>query len=340
MRCVIHIGTEKTGSTAIQGYLFANQAALKKNGVHVCTSAGRSNNRALPAAFMSADKTDDFFRLLNIDSEKKRNSWRKKLLKNFKNEVRRAARSSSLFLISSEHFHSRLLTDAEVKDFHTFLAPLFDDIQVICYLRRQDRMALSRYSQALRAGFTPESPLPVLKRKPHIPAYFNFQALLRRWAQPFGKKNVMPRIYSKSELVEGDVVQDFIRSVGLPVKNAGTIRVENRALSAEAQAVLIRVNEKLKGADPMAAKRLRQLLVNYLENNSQGRSIQPTLADAQDFYEAFLETNSVVAHRWFGRDSLFDTDFSGYPTEPEPVCREKVFDLLADFMLGHVGMVK
>ena len=289
---------------------------------------------------MSADKSDDFFRLLNLDSERKRNSWRKKLLKNFKNEVRSAERSSSVFLISSEHFHSRLLTEAEVKDFHTFLAGLFDDIQVICYLRRQDRMALSRYSQALRAGFTPESPLPVLKGKRHIPPYFNFQTLLRRWAKSFGKENVLPRIYSKSELVEGDVVQDFIKTVGLTVKNTESARVENKALSAETQAVLIRINEKLKGADPIAAKRLRQLLLDYLENNSRGRSIQPASAEAREFYERFSETNSVVAQRWFGRELLFDADFSEYPTEPESVCAEKVLDLLADFMLEQAGIGK
>ena len=335
MRCIIHIGTEKTGSTAVQDFLFSNRSALKIEGAHVCTSAGGKNNRALPAAFMSRDKSDDFFRVNNIDSDEKRNSWRGKLLQDFTKEVREAARSSDVFLISSEHFHSRLLTPAEVIEFHQFMATLFDDFKVICYLRRQDQMALSRYSQALRAGFTPGSPLPPLRRKPFIPVYFNFQALLRRWAQPFGKATIRPRIYSETELIGGDVVQDFIDTAGLNIKPGVHPRATNRALSAEAQSALWSINKRLCNSDEEVVVRLRGRLVEYLEKNAQGRSYLPTIAEAREFYEPFLETNNTVARHWFGRVSLFDTDFSGYPAEPEtePVSAERVLDLLAGFML-------
>jgi len=338
MRCILHIGTEKTGSTAIQEYLYSHKVKLKGIGVHVCTSVGKGNNRALPAAFMSDLKVDDFIRSNKIEDLNTRHSWKSKLLKGFSAEVVKSRKNASVFVISSEHFHSRLQTPVEVRELCAFLATLFDEVEVICYLRRQDEMALSRYSEALRTGHVPASPLPraVFKGKNNfLPPYFNFQSLMERWADAFGEDCIKPRVYSRAQLLNGDIVTDFLAAAGIDIAHSIDKKQEkkNIALSAEAQAILLGVNKKFREEGVAPAIPLRERLIEYLEQNAPGESRLPSASRAQEFYSFFEASNSMIARRWFNRETLFDTDFSQYPEKATIAATAKVAEILAGFLL-------
>jgi len=337
MRCILHIGTEKTGSTAIQEFLYHNRIELRDLRLHVCTSAGRANNRALPAAFMAEKRTDDFLLTMNHQSASDRRAWKSEFLQAFSEEVEEARENADTFVISSEHFHSRLFSREEVSELHSFLAPLFDSISVICYLRRQDQLALSRYSEALRAGHVPPSPLPkdMAKKKHRLLPYFDLLALLERWADVFGQDNIEPHIYSKKSLLDGDIVTDFLAAVGIEFPHTAQITQEkaNIALSAEAQAILLGVNKNLGQGDMDSTARIRNKLVQYLQENAPGKSHQPSASQAREFYQCFEAANDVIARRWFNRESLFETDFSEYPEKAQDVSTEKVVDILAGFMV-------
>ena len=340
MRCIIHIGTEKTGSTAIQEYLSGAGEKFRDAGIHVCTSAGKGNNRALPAAFMSADKTDDYLRAQKIEARAPRATWKARLLHSFSKEVQDAGANADAFLLSSEHFQSRLTSPEEVVELHSFLATLFDEFEIICYLRRQDQMALSRYSQALRAGYTPASPLPrrTGKGAHRVPHYFDFESLLNRWADAFGEQSIKPRVYSRAALDEGDIVSDFLVAIGVASPRETPSRKKNIAMSAAAQTVLFGVNKRLSECDWHSARDIRLPLVEYLEAHAPGKSRQPTVSQAVAFYRVFEHSNSAVAKRWFGRDSLFEAEFSEYPAEEQTVDAGEVAELLADFMCRQLGI--
>ena len=62
MKAIVHIGTEKTGTTSIQKFLFQNRKKLRNGGFHFLQSAGSTNNRALPAYFIAEHLYDDFYR--------------------------------------------------------------------------------------------------------------------------------------------------------------------------------------------------------------------------------------------------------------------------------------
>jgi hypothetical protein len=345
MHCILHIGTEKTGSTAIQHFLHSNWHKLKQGGAHVCTSVGKPNNRSLPAAFMSEDKCDDFLRRHKLQDADDRRAWTKKLQRGLVEEISKAKKDSQIFVISSEHFHSRLTSPAEVSNFHEFLAPLFERVTVICYLRRQDHLAMSRYSEAMRAGHVHQSPLPKFAKNPHkrLPPYFDFAALLDRWAEFFGEENVQPQIYAKEELLDGNVIHDFLHITGLRLDNPNEPNVDkaNMSLSAEAQAVLLGVNRKISESGAReASMRLRGKLVRYLQVNAPGASRRPTAEEAEEFYKVFEASNNLVAKRWFDKDQLFDTDFTNYPDLAPVVSGERASELLAGFMLREMILLK
>jgi hypothetical protein len=341
MHCILHIGTEKTGSTAIQHFLHSNWHKLKQGGAHVCTSTGKPNNRSLPAAFMSDDKCDDFLRSHNLEDVGSRRTWKKKLQKGLIREISGAKKDSQVFVISSEHFHSRLTSPEEVANFHEFLAPLFDRITIICYLRRQDHLAMSRYSEAMRAGYVHKSPFAEFTKNSHkrLPPYFDFSALLDRWANAFGEENVQPQVYSKEELLDGNVIHDFLHIANLQLDDPNEANTDkaNMSLSAEAQAVLLGVNRKIGESDAReASMRLRGKLVRYLQKNAPGASRRPTAEEAEKFYKVFEVSNDLVAQRWFHKEHLFDADFSEYPDTAPVISGERTAELLAGFMLQEL----
>jgi len=341
MDCILHIGTEKTGSTAIQHFLHNNWAQFKAQGTHICRSVGEPNNRGLPAAFMSEEKSDDFLRRMKHENIKGRRRWRKRLLKDFLKEVSQAKVKSNTFLISSEHFQSKLKSLDEVRNLHTFLQPLFRSVTVICYLRRQDQLAISRYSEVLRAGHVLRSPLPAMdkKQRGNLPLYFDFEALLDRWSDAFGEDNIEPHVYSKKDMLDGDVIHDFVRAVGLqlPESRGPKSGNSNMALSAEAQTVLLGVNKTLRELGRREPERLfRARLVRYLQIHSPGKSCQPTASEAMEFYSVFEPSNNAVAKRWFNRERLFEADFSEYEERTTSVSAERVAEIMAGFLLTEI----
>ena len=342
MRLILHVGTEKTGSTAIQQHLLINRETLAERGVHLCRSLGGGNHRALVAAFMPPDTLDDFLRAQNLADAEQRAVWAAGVLDGFAAEVAAAKADAGMetVVVSSEHFHSRLLEPDSVTRLATFLDGLFTDVSVICYLRRQDQMALSFYSQKLRAGFVPPEILPLSKvrrRADSLPPYFDFDSLLHRWSEAFGASRVRPRLYQTESFAGGDVVEDFFQTAGLGVPDSRLPRAANPSLCRASQVALRVFNAQCGGYDPATRDchgSRRRALVDYLERTGgDDRGQLPTRDEAQAFYAAFASSNARVAARWFQRESLFTEDFSAYPDTSQPVDWEDAATRLAGFMV-------
>jgi hypothetical protein len=60
MRCILHIGTEKTGTTALQTALSSQREYLSNNGICYAKTPGGLNCRSLAAAFTSLGNRDDY----------------------------------------------------------------------------------------------------------------------------------------------------------------------------------------------------------------------------------------------------------------------------------------
>lgn len=61
MDLIIHIGTEKTGTTSIQNGLHANRDALTQAGIYLPVSLGGHNPRQLATYAMKDGRPDDVF---------------------------------------------------------------------------------------------------------------------------------------------------------------------------------------------------------------------------------------------------------------------------------------
>ena len=343
MRLHLHIGTEKTGSTALQSYLATHREALAAQGFVLPDFLQSSNHRALASVFMHDDRDDDYLQAEGISAPTARAKRRKELVKALKLQLKRAKASHQGMIISSEHFHSRLVSQSEVTSFCKSILSLFETVKVTCYLRRQDRMALSFYTQKLRGGFIPPSILPIRSvrtHRPALPPFFDYFSLLERWENAVGPDAVEPVVYERSSLTNGDVIQDFFARIDCDYPGTSGEESINSSYSAAGQLALLTFNRVHAGNQELRAKsqEARLRLDQFLQVSAPGDAVLPSQEEADEFMQAFVDSNRRVARKWFQRDELFTEPGPSYPETDTPPDWEKASLLLAKFA-GEIGSV-
>jgi len=215
MHITLHIGTDKAGSTAIQSHLALNRQWLSERGVYVPENfLGPNNGHAelfhdLSAAALQCIKDE-------IDNA--------------------AAQGFEQALLSWEGLN--FYDAAQIRT----LANAFQGMQahIILYVREQAEIVQSGFLQEIKrlANTCPitmfQSPTLILKlrqqRKGRYPASRNYYQLARRWERGMGKHGVRVsvRVFDRQQLLEGDIVADFLAVLGLTA-DASFVR---QALSA------------------------------------------------------------------------------------------------------------
>ena len=311
--CYLHIGTEKTGTTTLQRFLHINRQTLRARGYFVPTAFGEGNHRGLTTYAMRDDKIDDGRKIRSVLDSAAVPAHRKALYEAFAAEAGQY-RDCANAVLSSEHCHSRLFEVAEVRRLKALLDDFFDEVVVIVYLRPQHELAVSLYSTALRVGYVDPPILPALQKPT---PYFDYDRLLRRWAEVFGAERVRPRIFAGGDLRGDNIVDDFCTELGLDAAELRPVPRGNRELSENAQAFLASMNQFLPmaHADPTE---VRAELVRLLEAVSPGEGRKPARREVERFMALFAETNERVRRDWFpDRTALFDVDFGSYPATAE-----------------------
>jgi hypothetical protein len=184
MKAIIHIGTEKTGSTSIQHFLYNNRTPLNENGFHFIQSPGKLNNRKLPAYCIDLNKEDEFFSLQGIKTKEQKLAFNEKFLNDFKLEMNSLPASVHTVIFSSEHFHSRVNSLGEIKVLKNLLECYFQSFQIICYVRNQALVCESLYTTAIRAGHTYSFP-EFLTLCDANDIYYNYNKMLLNWKHIF-----------------------------------------------------------------------------------------------------------------------------------------------------------
>lgn len=208
MKLILHIGTEKSGTTSIQACLEANRAELSRQGVFLSGVLDRPSNRALAHAFQ--DSVDPYFLPMRITTLAEVKAFRERLTEALAKEVSTAAHTHNTMVISSEQLQSRLLSAREVGVLAEVLGRLFGIVTVVCYLRPQIDMRRSMYSTLVRMGYT--GPLQGFDADiDETSLYYNHEALADRWASAFGRDRLVLREYARCRLHGGDIVRDFVK---------------------------------------------------------------------------------------------------------------------------------
>jgi hypothetical protein len=311
MNLIVHIGTEKTGTTTIQQVLFKNRKALQAEGIHFLQCAGKKNNRALPAYCVNNPR-DDFFRRHRLRTPEARAAFRHGLRVKLHAELGALGEEVHTVIMSSEQLSSRLLSVKEVRRFYALVAPQFSNIKILCWLREQCDMATSSYSTLLRSGGT-QSFADHIKNCTPDELKYDYRALLDRWACVFGSDCLDVRVFSKRAFVDGDLICDFFARIAPGLINVidRDVPNQNTSINAVGQRILLAVNrflQKSRAVNRMGRRNaVRRRAVKMLESRFSGKGLTPSSADYRRIYESFYESNRQVRKKYVGGDdALFE----------------------------------
>jgi hypothetical protein len=315
---IVHIGSEKTGSTSIQDFMDRNSGLLKQNHCGFFRSAGFISNFKLvnycqntPSVFAG-----NMPRLSNDDADILK--WKNQFYKEHTREIEQFQKSidgDSTVLYSSEHFQSRVTDANDIRNLKTFLNTFFDKIRIVVYLRRQDLLAMSAHNTSIQGGATQRFDI---NRVSTTGLYYDYNKLLDRWAAVFGKSTISVRVFEKARMHNGNVVEDFCQIAGLTLPDSNDyVKVNsNERLSVTAQETLLRFNHlddqnALLGG--FKKQFLRQHLIAHLHKRKDNYpSILPARADVETFYAHYKERNDQLAEQWLDGQG-FDESFDTYP---------------------------
>lgn len=308
----IHIGTGKTGTSALQKYLVKNNGLLKeKLNLHYI-STGLENNK---------------HRALDLNSRRWDNKGKEKV-ENLFSLVNKEILSSSLnrFLISDEDFPGLSLDEIY---FYRDVVSSSIKIKVIVYLRRQDEYLESWFHQVVKTG---QYNLQINKLKDEISSkkILDYNELLMRWEKVFGRDNIIVRIYDKGKFVGGNIFEDFMSIFDIDSKLLDLVSGDVNSSITRDKALLLRKLSN-NGFDEV----LEPQFIDYL------KKIPPSVGDSKytlppevrrDFLQEFHFSNLEVSRRYFNNEEIFDSDISD-DWRPRLAVPDELFIKVISYML-------
>lgn len=216
----IHIGSPKTGSTAIQNFCALNENWLRKNGV--CYPKYKR--------FTLVNNHLDFSQWIVKAGE----SMHKKNSSAIKWKTQKKIKSYCLKLINeAKNCDSILLSGEEIFYAHDIsvlkgLRNLFSKVKIIVYLRRQDQFVQSFYMQFFKKGKTQDK----LQQHEYLTNEFwlDYYARVEAWAGLFGKENIIIRPFEKKQFHKANLLADFLHhGIGLKLTDSCAIPEPDRS---------------------------------------------------------------------------------------------------------------
>jgi len=342
MKCILHIGWEKTGTTSIQSFVKDNNELLAKHDVYCLKNAGFPNVVRLPVSCMAFDRNEHYTMRFGIDNDiPKRKSWCEEVHASVTEELQEAKRLGfQTVLIGSEYFSSKLVAVDEIVTLKKLLSDAgVREFQVVVYLRNQLEFQISRQSTSMVAstifaGMSNPWSRPLLDTKNWL---LNYERLLDMWAEVFSEESMVVRLFDKNCLLNGDVVEDFfsyVCNLELPEQTYISSKTTNQSLSEQAQMTIASVNKHLDSVEmeENEKRRIRRKILDYLEENHVGEPFRPDREDCIEFQNAFREANERLSKKWFDGREILNCDLSKYPRSSER--KQYGFDDGVDVMLG------
>lgn len=238
-KIILHIGGEKTGTSYLQRFLCSNAAPLmRRHGVLYPKHPLVLHNRAhypLVAALLPPAECDFIA-----------DGLRPSLDEAFGALLALIARKSPrTVILSAEHFSSRLERPA-IAELARRLAG--HQVHVVFYVRRQDDLAISRLSTALKCGERGWLDLDGITPGNR---YFNPLPVIDDWRAVFGADAIAVRSYAAA--ARGDLAGDLLGQAGLGAADVTALRKTRRT------------NERISLTEARILHQLNQGLLTWQE---------------------------------------------------------------------------
>lgn len=295
---LLHIGLEKTGTTAIQEFLQLNRSTLlQQHGIWIADYLGPASQWPLAVLAYDELRNDDLTTSLGAPDE------RQARLDDIRQRITRsvADQPADLYCFSCEHLSSRLTSNHEILRLKSYLDQLFQRIQVVLYVREPIRMAISRQSTYVKMGLGRFS----LPDPAHNASIVDFQLVIQRWESLF-PGSVAVRLYDENS-PSFDVITDFCDLLGLSSASQQLQRPTraNRSLCWEHMRLLSRINELAleRSGQPLPRPTLRRIIqrLEAIDRHaiSQPWTYQPSREQLRAYAEFYAAKSAWLFSTYF-----------------------------------------
>lgn len=275
MNLVCHIGTPKTGSTYLQNTLQGNAEWFLARGILYPDLLSPLSNHV--TLFYAASRTlDPSAVAYGLESMEAVAGFRSQLSDHIARQIAAAPAHVHTMVMSSENLTGNMGYH-DVLQLADLLKPLFSDIRIVVYLRRQDAAILSMYSEFMRRGYTDQSFEDFLSeavKTEATPPYIQYRRLLEYWQEAFGTEAIRVHLYDRRQMIGGDILQDFlVRLFGEPLRDLRGLvlsQEDNRSLSAPAIEFLRRMQPYIPFYAGEGVNMLRQALEERINRLPDG----------------------------------------------------------------------
>ncbi|ELP9120248.1 hypothetical protein QTU61_000792 [Campylobacter lari] len=334
MTAYVHIGTHKTGTTSIQLFLKENIDLLQKQGIY-CPQSTTMWNRIqhrmlkpiLEECFNNRIDRNSNELICHIKTEHYRHE-----IDNLKNEIN--LNKNKKFLFSDEGFSWWFADKEKVKLIKFFFNELgFKNIVIILYLREFQDFFNSLTSEDIKNGRMYFKTNLYADKNPYINS-FDYAYICKNYSDIFGKENMTVRLFDKNEFYQGDLLKDFIHSIGLEWDNEFIIPPkQNETLDLIGIELLDRFNNILP-------KDANFIIDRFFQNSKDPHlKFQAKKELMQSYLNHFKESNEWVRKEFFPhKERLFPKkDLSNYKEnyelkEMKPEYWDKIAEFIADII--------
>ncbi|MCL2542707.1 MAG: hypothetical protein FWE71_09665 [Nocardioidaceae bacterium] len=296
---VLHIGSGKTGTSGIQGFLARRREALLRAGVLYPEAMGAARHLHLS---QSVRPDEHLLRSLvwRRGSYADPSSYRQQHREALDREV--AAARPERILFSDEGLYS--LGPEPLARLRTLLDAYAGARTVLVYLRPQDEHLVSRYQQSVKTGLTER--LADFAEGDHAHLY-DYEHRLAQWAAAMDPARIVVRRFQPAAFVGGSPLTDFLDATGLDLDpGPAAHRRQNDSLDAESVELLRLLNlDAVEHSDERPGSIDNRALVDVLLQRPRGAVLTLPEATMERFAARWADGNAAVARRYLGTDTLF-----------------------------------
>lgn len=302
----IHIGSPKTGSTAIQNFLSQNYNHLLSKGVLYPKSASRNTN-ALGYSLLDFDDRP-------LSDINKKVDY-KELYSNLKNEIEKSECEN--IIISSEEF---FFLDAKFPNVNIpgklsiFFGAIQDieSISIIIYLKPQFEFIKSWYKHIVtNHNYVNYFSGDFNEFYNEYKYLLSYNELIQNWTNAFGEGSVILREYLNDFNYENKLLlADFLESLRIDSKDEALIwprKKINKSSSNKTFFLLKGINQYQSFRNKEKSKQIKDIAERIFEENDQEEPRIIPLYKLKEVMQSYSQSNAELNIKFYPNGRLFDS---------------------------------
>ena len=283
----LHIGTPKTGTSALQHFLYKNHDKLKDEGI------------LYPKSLVGSPDDPKHQPLYSCLYFHNRNDFDKILLK-LSSEITDQVHT---VILSSEGFYHHI--DEFHKESWNMIRELSQQftMRIVVSVRPQSEYIESLYRQYMKnpkgliAEFGSGMTIQEVIQRPKVLQNMDYYGSLMQWAGVAGEDSIIVKRYSKN------VISDFLSLFKSPLEVEKDFPHRNASINREMAELLRQLNTVLDAEK-------RDQLIGRMDASVRGKPLSRDLpflspTEGMEIMELHRIGNNKVARRWLGEDELF-----------------------------------